>query len=325
MKLFDETENKYYELIARLLQNKQTYSKKDVENLVEENLLGKPDLNVMDTIFAGNEGEELIFLMENGRYKPILEQDFPIRAGTLEKEAVSSLLDNGYVGHFLSEETIEKLKSSTKDMVCEWTPKDIVVKNVFADGAAEQNIKYGPVISLLAKAIKGRRAIRYDNISKEKNFEYRNQYVYPVRIEFSIKNDRFRVNAYEPNQHRFIKMNLDTMENISLTEEVCDDDLEAKYKEFLKANTKTVKIDVEPVNHVIERCFRVFSYYDRRARYDKEENKYRLEISYLKFDESEIIKDILSLGSYVTVIEPPQLQDEVYRRILAASKLYEDN
>ena len=74
------------------------------------------------------------------------------------------------------------------------------------------------------------------------------------------------------------------------------------YQTFLKGNTRIVKLDIEPVDHVIERCFRIFSYYDRKARYDKQDNKYRLEISYLKFDETEIIKDILS--SYILLHFP---------------------
>ena len=54
----------------------------------------------------------------------------------------------------------------------------------------------------------------------------------------------------------------------------------------------------------------------------KAENKYRLEISYFRADENEIIKNILSLGSYVVVLEPRTIQKEVYRRIKTASKLY---
>lgn len=137
-------------------------------------------------------------------------------------------------------------------------------------------------------------------------------------------NDRFRICAYESSQNRFLKMNLDTMENIKLSREVYEEDLEEMYQAFLKSNTRILKLDIEPVDHVIERCFRIFSYYDRKTRYDKQDNKYRLEISYLKFDEKEIIKDILSLGGYATVIEPKHLQKEIYRRVLAASKLYED-
>ena len=117
---------------------------------------------------------------------------------------------------------------------------------------------------------------------------------FPVKIEFSIVNDKFRICAYEPVERRFIKMNLDTMQNLEVTEETAD----------------------------IER---VFSYYDRKARYDKEKNKYRLEISYLKADEKEVIKNILSMGPYVIVMEPRVIQKEVYGRIAEANKLYGAN
>lgn len=323
MNLFDETENKYYEFISYLLQNEQRYSKSDVNNLVENHLTGEPDFDVTDTIFSDKEGEELVFCYKEGKYVPILETDFPVRMGTIEQQAAKSLLEDEYIRQFLSEETIGKLKASTQDIKCDWSTLDIQVKNVFSGGVIEHTRKYGLVISLIAKAIKEHRSIVYDNVCEGK-FEYRNASVFPVRIEFSIKNDRFRICAYESTQYRFIKMNLDTMENIQISEEVYEEDLEAEYKEFLKSNTRTIKLDVEPVDHVIERCFRIFSYYDRKARYDRQDNKYRLEISYLKFDETEVIKDILSLGGYATVIEPRQIQKKVYRRVLAASKLYDN-
>ena len=81
-------------------------------------------------------------------------------------------------------------------------------------------------------------------------------------------------------------------------------------------------MDVEPVGHVIERCFRICSFYDRMARYDRENKKYTLEISYLKSDEAEVIRDILSLGGYVVVTEPRRIQKEVYKRIVQARERY---
>ena len=324
MKLFDETENKYYQFISLLLQNGRKYSNSDISFLINKYFSGETDFDVTDTLFANDEGQELIFYMEDGNYVPIIKNDFPIRMGTVEKQAVKSLLDDEYIKHFLLEDTIAKLASNSRDIQSDWTTTNIELKNVFSDGVTDNSREHKPIIALLAKAIKEHRAIKYDNVRREKNIEFRDVAVFPVRIEFSIKNDRFRISAYEPCQHRFIKMNLDTMENIVLTDVICQEDLELEYKEFLKLNTKVVKLDVEPVDHVIERCFRIFSYYDCKARYDKEDNKYRLEISYLRFDESEIIKDILSLGEYVTVMEPCYLQKEVYRRVLAASKLYEN-
>ena len=323
MNLFDETENKYFEFISYLLQNNRKYSRGEVNLLIEQLLTGEADFDVTDAIFSTKEGEELVFKYSDGQYESTIAADFPIRTGIIEQQAAKSLLENEYITHFLSEETIEKLRTNTESIPVDWSTKDIQVKNVFSGGATENGKNFGSIISLIAKAIKEQKAIIYDNV-REEMFEYRNISVFPVKIEFSIVNDRFRICAFESSQNRFLKMNLDTMENIKLSSEVYEEDLEEMYQTFLKSNTRIVKLDIEPVDHVIERCFRIFSYYDRKARYDKQDNKYRLEISYLKFDETEIIKDILSLGGYATVIEPKHLQKEIYRRVLAASKLYED-
>ena len=97
-----------------------------------------------------------------------------------------------------------------------------------------------------------------------------------------------------------------------------------EYQEYIEENTKKIILDVDPVDHVIERCFRIFSFYERKAIYDKELQKYKLEIKYLKFDENEVIRDILSLGSSVIVMEPKRLQKEIYRRIVRAKEIYEN-
>jgi predicted DNA-binding transcriptional regulator YafY len=116
-------------------------------------------------------------------------------------------------------------------------------------------------------------------------------------------------------------MTLETMSNIRLGTE-CRDTLQEDYKKFLAGNKKTVVLDVEPANHVIERCFRLFSYYERKAVYDREDRRYRLEIVYYSYDEAEVVRDILSLGSSVIVLEPAELRNKIYERILAANELY---
>ena len=90
----------------------------------------------------------------------------------------------------------------------------------------------------------------------------------------------------------------------------------------MRNNSKTVVLEVDLVQHVIERCFRLFSFYDRKAVYDSDKEKYRLELSYYRFDESEVLRDIMSLGSNVIVIEPRGIQIKIYNRIVAARKRY---
>lgn len=324
MILFDETENKYYEFMACLLADRGRCKKQDIAERLYKDLPGEPDFEVTEALFAAEEGESLILTYDGGQIKAVLEEEFPVRLSLIEKQAAKTLVSDSYIQHFLTRDTVDKLKSATEGIVKEWDPADITIKNLFSNGASADGRCFENYISMIARAIRDKKAILYDNI-RPGRVEIFSAKAFPVKIEFSIVNDKFRICAYEPVERRFIKMNLDTMQNLKVTEEAAGIDLHEEYKEFLKINTKRVVLDVEPVDHVIERCFRVFSYYDRKARYDKEKNRYRLEISYLKADEKEVIKNILSMGPYVIVMEPRAIQKEVYRRIAKADRLYGQN
>jgi glycosyltransferase involved in cell wall biosynthesis len=184
------------------------------------------------------------------------------------------------------------------------------------------NVAKGKYVKVIGAgdAIANNKAIIFDN-KKEGSYSYTDSYAFPVKIEYSVLNDTFRISAYRPDQNRFFKMTLETMSNIRLGTE-CRDTLQEDYKKFLAGNKKTVVLDVEPANHVIERCFRLFSYYERKAVYDREDRRYRLEIVYYSYDEAEVVRDILSLGSSVIVLEPVELRKKIYERILAANELY---
>ena len=52
MKLFDETESKYYELISRLLLQKKDFTGEDVDRLCAEMFQGEKDYVTLDTLFS---------------------------------------------------------------------------------------------------------------------------------------------------------------------------------------------------------------------------------------------------------------------------------
>ena len=176
-------------------------------------------------------------------------------------------------------------------------------------------------IKIIAEAILQNRSIMYDNI-KDGAYEFRDELAYPVKIEYSFLNDAFRISAYQPNENRLFMMTLDTIRNVRMGDEQRKD-LQSEYVAFLNKNRKKVLLDVEPSSHVIERCFRMFSYYERKAVYNRKDNYYRLEITYNSYDEAEIIRDILSLGSSVVVLEPLKLRKKIKDRIIEACREYE--
>lgn len=320
MNLFHETENKYYELLSYLLNDKQRFSAKDITDYLSTNFMGEMDYEVIDALFSKSEGAASVFAYLNGGYEPVLEREFPVRISQIEMQALKSLVKNKYVKHFLSETTINKLTEISRNVETLWDINDIQIKNQYQDGDIDADKSYEKKLSIIAEAIKSNREIIYDNVYPGR-YNYLERHAFPVRIEYSYINDIFRVSVYDAGQGRFVKLNLSTLRNIRLGE-LTNDTIEIEYRYFLEENKKTIELDVEPIDHVIERCFRIFSYYERQARYDAEENKYKLTISYLKQDENEVIRDILSMGSYVVVMSPKRIQKDVYRRITAAKNLY---
>ena len=96
--------------------------------------------------------------------------------------------------------------------------------------------KYGAKVIYASEWDEKASSIYYDNL-KPGQYEYKNGKVFPVKIEYSVLNDRYRICGYEPSGKRFIKMNLYTMRNIRKGEEVFEG-LTETYGEFLKQNTR---------------------------------------------------------------------------------------
>ena len=320
MNLFDETENRYYELVSYLMGASRSFSREEIKAIMQEQFQNEDDFEVTEAIFAKG-GEELLFVSEKEQYYPALDKGFPVRMSRIEKNAAKNMASKEIASLFLNRGTINKLNEATKNISPEWNESDIKVKRKFYKDGIVDKEQARLKLSMIMRAIQNKNGIAYDNI-RPGHVERKGAFAFPIRIEFSIINDKFRVSAFDPVEKRFFKMNLDNIGNIAIVDKHSPRGLNEEFIKFIEENTKKIVLDVEPTAHVIERCFRVFSYYDRKARYDKEANQYRLEVFYFRPDENEVIKNILSLGSHVVVIEPISLRTLVYERIRKAASLY---
>ena len=101
-------------------------------------------------------------------------------------------------------------------------------------------------------------------------------------------------------------------EKISSTEE------KAQIENFINAKkniSDPLVLKIEDNKNTLDRCFNLFSSYDKKYYYDEEDNLI-LTIYYHDFDEAEIIRDILSLGKSAVVLSPEFVRKEVIKRIL---------
>lgn len=317
MKLLNKFENFYYEVITKMLYE-PPMNEKEARKFIEDNIDIKVDFKIVNNLLSKKE-ESKCWLFSyneaNSKFYPVVKKEMPIILNSIELDALNNIIDMDISEGFLKESTINNIKKNLKSRKPGWSIDNIKYKRQYSDGDKNNIDEINLKLKILLKAIRKKCAIKCDNITR-KNIIYKDQQIFPLKIEYSTINDKFRLYCFkiEDNQKKYIKMNISGLENLKLEEDI----IREKDKEFIQnniENTKKVVLYVDPEKHVLERCFRLFSFYERQASYDRRNNRYILEINYYIYDETDVIKNILSLGSRVVVKSPDDIKQTILSRV----------
>ena len=330
MELFHEYKNKYFHLVFRILNlAKNGLYKDEIIKLIEneeydEKIIGK-DFKTFEGMLLNqyNKVDNFNFLEErDGKYYSILsnEDSIPlkVRFSKLEKSWLNRMIKEPVVQALLGEETLEKLKAAFIEIkeestqLIEFTNK---VKNDFDIDLEKLSKDFYTIL----EGIINEKPIIYSNVDRNGN-EYNNQLALPIRIEYSLKDDKFRASLYSLEEKRSIMVNLHTLKEVKIarnvTSKIKREDVLKKLKEK-KYSEIPITIELEDVRGAMERCFMSFSSFERNSR-TISKNKYEIDIYYYTFEEDEVIRKIMSLGPYVKVKSPDRVRDIVIDKIKKA-------
>lgn len=109
---------------------------------------------------------------------------------------------------------------------------------------------------------------------------------------------------------------------VKLSDEQIPDNTDEQLENFYSANVAEISLEVKNTRNAVERCFALFSSFDKKARLQDDGSCF-LTISYSPLDEEEILEKILSLGATVTIIEPKNIRERLYKRFAEINALYE--
>ena len=270
------------------------YTKRDIEQYFSErNIL----LFEHKEIFS-DEDFVLYESKENGQILPRVNLPIPYYLQSAEKQCLREIATDEIANKFLHENTIQKVKENI--------PQDIGEINFYRNRQKkEENQEISKIrmnIRILMKAILENRRIRV-RIGQE----YLE--ILPYKLCYSNRDDKVQLLGIGKNTGRYF--HIEDLEEIELQNEI----KEIQIAEWLAQQKRELQLQIEDKKNVVERCFSMFSHLKKRAVYNREENQYQMYIEYYLFEEKELIKDILSFGSYVIVKEPQDLRDEMIKRI----------
>ena len=132
----------------------------------------------------------------------------------------------------------------------------------------------------------------------------------PCRLEYSVGSNGYTLIAYDHTEETFKDFSLHDVESITVSTQARLDDLEIVYATYREESKQTVSFILHDANNAVDRCFNYFSNYTIQAK-DITAEEFTIEVSYLPFQEQDILRHLLKLGCAIRILDDCPLRDRL--------------
>ena len=255
----------------------------------------------------------------NSVARPVSDKPVPFVPSRIELLWLKGMLADDKTAFLLSPELREKLKHCLESVpMIEVSTYWEQIRET-GDDTVDPHLQ--STLNLLAQALQNKVCVRYRNETRQNGENVGT--AAPVRLEYDVYAARWRVIFWLTDEERAIKANVSRLNDLTLTDTPCPNDLDVRFRQFLDVKERTVVLTLRPLYNAVERCFALFSTYDKEAVFLEKEDRYRLTVHYYDFDRQEMIYHVLSLGAAVAVEEPSDFREEIIRRLREAKTVYD--
>ncbi len=318
MNLFSETYNCYYQIMQSILTNQSAFTLTQLQTSISEIGYEESLLYLVPKL----KNKEWDLLKEkDGVFLSKISKNFYVPLTLLQKAYIKTILQDKRIQLFFDIDELKHLQSLFADVSVLWKPSDFYYYDQFSNRDNYENPDYQQHFRTLVTAISHK---QYVDISYESKTNHRIHHHYlPCRLEYSIKNDKFRLLGIEESarsKNRVEILNLDRMQKVTL--------LPAFAKKFPDIN-KSIRTDYykEPVRllihterNTLERTMLQFANYEKNTR-KIDEHTYECLIYYNKKAETELLIEVLSFGPMIEVLGNEPFLQQIKQRLQKQKQL----
>lgn len=296
MELFSEVYGVYFQVIKALTERRRI-SGVELSDLIRKNCFAESVLYLLPKLSEGGWG---FFEKQDGMFCARLSEQLDVPMTKLQRSYLKAILLDGKIRLFLSDREILEIDAALGEAQPLFLPEDIYYYDRFSDRDDYLDSAYRRNFSVILAAISER---RYLDISYESRRGRRIRYfVLPCRLEYSVKNDCFRLLAAGP---RFSETQRKVTLNVSRIRAVCPTKRTAEKTPDLRAYWKErccepVCVIIEDRRNALERAMLQFANYEKSTR-RLSDGRYECRIYYHKEVETELLIEILSFGPMLKV------------------------
>ena len=308
--LFDETKNSLFRLLCQIVGEicaGDKFTRKDILRRI----FSLPEFIYLEAPEQAREEEivDALFNFDRNGFAVVpAEKNFSLPPSDTELSWLRSVLADEELKFLLPDELREKLLDRLAN--CPPLFEKSSWRNVCPAQVAPSKNLLGN-LSVIVGALRSRRKIFVDG-----------QAMSPCRLEYDLAAKKYFLIAWHEEARAIEKFSVAALKAVELSGEQISDDADARLENFYSALVAEVSLEVQNTRNAIERCFALFSSFDKKARL-QDDGTCVLTISYSPSDAEEIFEKILSLGSAAVVVAPQSLRERVQRKFAEINVLYE--
>ncbi len=318
--LFSEVYNCYFQVIKSLITAKNCISESELNFRIKSGCFEESILYLLPKLTENGWG---FFEKQDGLFRSKLSTDFYVPLTDLQKSYLKAILMDDKIRLFLSDAEISDINKTFADIKPLYTPDDFYYYDRFTDRDDYENPDYRAHFRMILAAIQNR---QYLDILYESRLSHRVHHHYlPCRLEYSIKNDRFRLLAVEERTSKALRV--ETL-NLNRIKEITPIDKTVKRLPDINNALRRsyyrdpVRIIIQNRRNALERAMLQFANYEKSTR-RIDDDTYECLIYYNKKTETELLIEVLSFGPMIKVVGSDGFLELMKERLVWQAGIYE--
>ena len=299
MELFSEIYSCYYQVLRHLLSEQDALTMQDIRARISGEGFEESMLSIIPKL---EDGSWNLFRKNGALYLSRLTSTFIQPLSDLEKSYLKALLSDPRIGLFFDSQQIEYLNCMLDTVTPLWKPEQFYYFDQFTDGDPYLDETYRNNFRILLQAQKNRQYVDIDYTSP--NGRRVHHHYIPARLEYSVKNDKFRLLALKHingQKMRLEILNLSRMQSVQPLNKTLSSDIDLNTVIRNSYYKEPLKLHIVNKRNALERAMLHFANYEKNTS-KIDENTYECLIYYNQTMETELLIEVMSFGPMLTVI-----------------------
>ncbi len=299
MELFSEIYSCYYQVLRHLLTGKNSLTLQEIRNQIHKEGFEESLLAIIPKLENNTWN---LFERQEQKYLSKLTSSFVTPLSLLEKSYLKALLADPRITLFLDPAQLVTLE----DMLASVTPlfrqEQFFYYDQFTGGDPYEDEGYRQIFRTLLYAQKRKLYVDLDYNSPAGRRVH--HYYVPARLEYSVKNDKFRLLALKQTNTSKMKLeilNLSRIQSVRLTEKTlsASTDLNRIIRDTY--HKEPVRLHIINKRNALERAMLHFANYEKNTR-KIDQDTYECLIYYNQMMETELLIEVMSFGPMLKVV-----------------------